>query len=541
MHKTKLFLVCGSCLALTGTRGAWAEAFDESKGFMFHARAHPIRKIIVPPSRELLVDEAIIALSKASDNNFIADATQIPAEMRVAPFPVTPAARKRNWKAQFFNVVGDMQEAAQLSQLLYNATTHLLWKRPNALETARALLAAGKLRPSQPLPQQADLLRILDDLRNDPLVKPRIAPNGDIRVGDIPPEPRKPIMEFARYALLRPQYQRELLLSDPFWKTARVLFVPAEQVRDFGKNATLVFVSGQDEDGKATPLFRPFLSSWHESGLLQVLGGHPANLAYPVALADLKTPPVTSESAPVVIDLTAAKELEAQAPLQAPISLEVKRRPLSVVLTQASQQSGVALSQTGDASEVLVTARVEKMPLHELMGALARLSGAMWQKSATGFELQAQPLEPWQKLLLRSGKGDFEGYGAESQFTPEELQPLSDLEQAIVDEIGDQQTPEGVPISLLSEDLQAQLKQTIQVAAANSLVVAFRKAYVFASSEALLHFSGNRSAGAVILLKADGYDSMFRVQLNGPPLPPEEQPTIPAEPTDDAAPAPDAP
>lgn len=177
MHKTKLFLLCGACLALAGTRRAWAEPFDESKGVMFYARSQSVslKKPIVPPSRELPVDEAIIALANSSNANFIADATEIPIGARVAPFPATPVAREHKWSPQFYSVFEDMQEAAQLSTLRYDDTTYLIWKRPDVLETARALSAAGQLRPTHALPEQFGLYRVLNDLRHSPAWPQRLS------------------------------------------------------------------------------------------------------------------------------------------------------------------------------------------------------------------------------------------------------------------------------------------------------------------------------------------------------------------------------
>ena len=517
--KTKLLFVCGVCLALAGTRRVYAKPFDEAKGSTFYALSHPAFKEPIAPTREeLRVDEAIVALSKTSKFNLIADVTSIGADTHVAPFPASPLARAQKWTPTFGSVSGDLQEAAGLAALPFDDSTFLLWKRPDVVETANALLVAGKLN-APPLPDEFGIARTLGDFRKNSTGWTTDLPDFSdltLRVGDVPSATRAPILSLLRYAMLRPDLKRELLLSDSFWKTARVKVAPNYDTTT-GKNAPVVFVGGQDENGQATPFLRVFGDS-----PLEPLDGDIHGSLYPVVPVGVDAPlaPIEEEAAPVVPGLTAT-ELEDQARLQTPISFEIKRRPLSSVLADVTKQSGIALSQTPNVPAILVTARIEKMPLSGLMAALGRLCGASWHQSATGYELQEQPMEPWQKLLLQSGQGDFQSKNTISQFDPDFAQSLRDLEQAIVDESGDEAgQPEGAPVSALSDDVQTQLKQRVQNTAASALVRAYTNAFVFGSPEGMLHLIPPHHATVAWRVQLLGADNVYTLAVADVRLPP---------------------
>ena len=537
MYRTKLFFVCGACLVWTNTRFAFALPFDESKGYMHYALSKPatLKKTVVPAARELTVDDAIVALSKASGINFVADATQIPANTFVAPFPATPIARANKWTPSFYAVTEDLCEAAQLSNLRYDDSTFLLWKRPSVIETADALVAAGKLRPQSPLPNQLDLFHALDDFsRNSTEWKtlglesaPRTSEDTTFRLGDVPLPIREQLLALLRANILRPDWQRELILSDAFWKTARVSVVPSAPAPITRKVVPLVYISGQDDKGGALPVLR----FDRRLGNLDRINGN--SVGFPTPLDDqTKTPLVTANGGiplptALVTDGLTPAELEAQENLKSPVSLEAKRQPLRDLLSAVSQQGGVPLSLAPGVPNPLVTLHVQSMPLSELMSALGRLSDGKWRKNTVGYDLQAHPLEEWQKLLHQSGEGDFEGYGIEAQFTPEELQPLRDIEQAVADELGEQKMAEqGVPFSVLSGDLQEQIKQTMRSAAADSIVRAYNDAFVFAAPEGTVRMWHSPATGDwnIRLLDASNYMTLAATVVRQPPQPKKERP-----------------
>ena len=148
--------------------------------------------------------------------------------------------------------------------------------------------------------------------------------------------------------------------------------------------------------------------------------------------------------------------------LAAPISLQATQMPLAELLAELQKQSGVTLTLAPDAPTVRVTARLKQMPLLEVMNALSRMYGVTWAKSeAKAYRLQAGEISDLQRQLLQTGNGQSQTLLWEWQLRQEEQHKFAD---AVVEEAGilDLETPAGVPLSSLSPETQAKVRQQVE-------------------------------------------------------------------------------
>lgn len=529
----RLLLGSGICLSVFWARPVKAEPFDESKGFIFYAIANPIRKTIVPPQGAMPFDDYVIALSKASDINFLVDSTDIAASGVVEEFPSSPEAREGKWKPTFFGVMEDWCMSHHLAHLRYDDATILFWKEPELLETAQLIISAGQHRSAEALPKEFDLHRELDDYAQQSHnwdAEAKEAISIQLKLGELPPALQSEITAIARQGILRPDFRRELFLSPDYWKTARVRVIP-------GQTEKIVFIGGQDENAKALPFFQPFSNS------LRPLDSKLEVTVFPVVDADAE-PPRTDTPAlqPAKVDsypwqnqgLTGA-QLEDEEKLKSKISLEAKRQPLSELLNKLAQRNGVQLTIATNAPKQssLVTGRVNQMPLGALMGALARVYGSYWTKeSATEYVWHPIPLNPLQSAMLRAGRSDYFTKGATWETTKEKRQQLLEIEQEIADEVGETKTPEGVAVSTLPDDTQEKLKRALSEVASKQIVELHQNAWQFLTPKAIVNldrtpkFQGNRWQVSVMM--AGETIRLMSSDVNGP-IPPKETQTPPAD------------
>ena len=529
-------LLLGSALCLTTflIRPVKAEPFDESKGYIFYAIANPIRKTIVPPQGAMPFDDYVIALSKASDINFLVDSTNIAASGLVEDFPSSPEAREGKWKPAFFNVMGDWGLSHQLADLRYDNETVLFWKEPELLETAQLIIGAGQHQSAEPLPREFDLHQELDDYAQQSHnwdAETKKAISIQVKLGELPPVLQSQITAMTRRGVLRSHLRRELFLSPDYWKTARVRVIPSQT-----EGRSFVFVGGQDENAKALPFFRPFSNS------LDLLDSRLSMTVFS-AVGDTEAPrtdtaipqPAKVNSFPWQTQGLTGAQLEDEEKLKVKVSLEEKRQPLSELLSKVGQQNGVQLAEAPDARKQssLVTGRVNQMPLGALMGALARVYGAYWTKeSATEYVWHPIPLNPLQSAMLRSGKGDYFTKDATWETLKEKKQQLLEIEQEVADEMGESKTPEGVLVSTLPGDTQEKLKRALSEIASEKIIRSHQAAWQFLTPNAIVRLERRPKSQfnmwQVSVLGADDRMMLMSSSVNGP-TPLREDQTLPAD------------
>ena len=81
---------------------------------------------------------------------------------------------------------------------------------------------------------------------------------------------------------------------------------------------------------------------------------------------------------------------EDDARLSQAVNLEAVRKPLSALLSDAGQQTGVALSTEGEAADLRGSALVAALPLRQVMGRISTLFHLSWRRAGT----EGQPPPP---------------------------------------------------------------------------------------------------------------------------------------------------
>jgi hypothetical protein len=115
----------------------------------------------ITPPKTAPIDDYIIALSKATDINFIADATNFPADAQVDQYPSSPASldgingpEARKWQSNRLNVLIDMTESKRLTQYRWEEKTYLLWSEPDLLSLGRLIVSERERDQAQAIARQ---------------------------------------------------------------------------------------------------------------------------------------------------------------------------------------------------------------------------------------------------------------------------------------------------------------------------------------------------------------------------------------------------
>lgn len=551
-----------------------AEPFDESKGSRFYHLSKPLDKKVTIPA-PMLVDDYIVALSQISSTNIIADATHISTEDWTQPFPSSPTALARGWKApadgaSIVSLLRDFEETQQFSELRYNDTTYLLWNKPDALQTARLIVAANRHRPTEALPNEVDLYRALDEYAKGPLKWQKYdeglinPPFHTLKFGEVPPELRAQVKALAQHEILRPDLRQELLLTDNYWKTARLAL--SSTLTQKGNRAGLgpqrkffrLHLLGQDENGETLPIVAPFEQRF------QFSSGRAAKSVYDrpdvdreaIFIVIAPTPlRLTPQLAPPEVAVLPAPglggaQLEAEIPLQTKISVEAKRRPLGDLLAEVAKKGDIKLivGEGVPAKTTLVTTRVNEMPLGNFMGALGRLYDVYWTKrSPNQYTLHAGEKNLLQTSLMQLGAGGSFSPYVNWYLTYAQEQEYGELEQQIVAELLEQgnEKSEGVSLSVLPEDLQLRLRQAVEEIFANRIISKYQQVSKFITDQSVMRLShtlfygGSRASRLeweVKLLmpipkdKEEYAEALFATTVFAPP--------VPSLPQDEVQPAP---
>ena len=555
---------------------AVAQPFDETKPNILYEYSQPLRKTIVPPQGDVSLDDYLIELYKNADVNFIADVTGRSTDETVGTFPNSTKVREGKWKPTFYAVQEDLEIAQRLADLRYNDSTYLVWSRPDGMRAARLMIETGKNHAGTPLPDESQLHETLDDYLRETMgwkkedvptaedinvklsefieanalkdalwerdIRPKLndlPPNLRAQIlkafrpalGDLPPSLRTRVVTVAREIALQSRLNSAQYFTDDFWQAARfrvitfdspfspaVNVAPAPQVGEtplFARAFTQLSLENLNLRDDIFPP-RPVM----EPGETKPANDEPVPN---VALNETQVP-LIGDTLRSTQGLT-ARQLEAEASLQKTISLQEKRRPLSELLTSIGQTQGVKLNASQEIPAALVTFRVNQMPLGVLMGALARVYGAYWDsQSPTEFTLHARELDELQRLMLRSGKGDF-SFSEDNKDSSDPYEPSQrQLAQSIGSLLNQQQIGEGNDFAVadLPEDLRYQLRRHFEEAAAAQLTSSYFTGWRRITPElpVLLRRDASRltSDWGVELLTSDMKGAIAKTTVRGPAL-----------------------
>ena len=155
-------------------------------------------------------------------------------------------------------------------------------------------------------------------------------------------------------------------------------------------------------------------------------------------------------------------ELQQVAALQATVSLEAKQMPLTDLLTALQKQSGVVFQSGADfpSAKTRVTLRLKDMTLASLMGTLSRIYGVRWVEEKGGWTMRASDQSTLTIQLMRS-------IGIDGRFTMEKMKIAEQQRAELVEEIYGSvdeaawRSPEGVPFASLPEEVQQHIRDAV--------------------------------------------------------------------------------
>ena len=483
--------------------------------FSSSAVAAPARAVVqsepMPPQYPLqldnaTVDEALFAVAKAGKVNIIADATDWPDDDKTLTTEYTDSVM--GWLgglANEFDLTINADGKGQLNYLSNDSKNFVLWHEPQDIEPILQQARQTYTAPSAPtdtegnaLPQspemsdatykrysmmgQAERARqqVVAWLEAQGVDKTSLKAPLDYPASQLPAPLRDTLRQLARVQLtnlhsgpngaLPAVVVKEL--DDETWKNAyliyertsgrRLGYVSSRQQsrwpnQRFGRHQ---FVSRQT--GGSTMRFSLFYRVSRSIGLagaslLMTTSAHAqqANVQ--------TTTPVATVSAANGETIVSWRD---KVKLGAKITLQAKRQPLSEVLATLSAQSGIALDGGELATTKRVTLSVRDMELRDAMASLEELYQADWQvQGENQYQLRPRTLLPWQRTLAQLGNLSLWGYyrtdwsrpfappylTAEYAFDWEGLLKKMDIKAV--------SSPEGVPLSTLPPELQAELRR----------------------------------------------------------------------------------
>lgn len=174
-------------------------------------------------------DEHLLALARAADVNFIADATS---------FSQTPSEIPHNPKNRLWDLILDTAYQRNLTWLGFDRNTFLFWPDQNFAPLGRQIAAQGIVRIDGPVPTVAEMAGLLTDyLRREHGWDGKATDfTFKSKIRDLPPEVRERVIAGAQASLFRmdqPEIManREFWFANEFWQKATLQLVeePAEE------------------------------------------------------------------------------------------------------------------------------------------------------------------------------------------------------------------------------------------------------------------------------------------------------------------------
>lgn len=203
-------------LVLTGLLGGLIVATYAGPG---HSQGvnDTLRKQVGLSPQGTATDDYLLALGKAADLNFMADATQFPATG-------APLALKPQDSAQ--NIIAALANARKLTWQKQNEYFSLFWSEPDVMSLAQRIAAGEKIKlVDQVLPsQQLDnlLTAFYTQLRGGDANLRGVTLN--LKMADLPPAIRSKVVAKAQYAIMSPGIRKvdAEWFTDDIWQTARL-------------------------------------------------------------------------------------------------------------------------------------------------------------------------------------------------------------------------------------------------------------------------------------------------------------------------------
>ncbi|RYX81653.1 hypothetical protein EON83_22915 [bacterium] len=417
-------------------------------GLCVHVDAEPYRRDevtlqeITKPLNTATMDDYLLDMAKATKINVIADATDFPQRSVVKPYPSTTAAitglkgqYQDKWGPVLINMMSEFVAQQKLSMLRSDSRTFLFWSEPDPhqlfqlqrtitenMEAARFAQALAVAK-EEGVPEAEVIKGELSDLQLQIVLSnylkaahgwtPTVV-NRNSKVNLQMPLEKLPL-DFQALILLelRNLFARSStyrMLNADFWQTA--------DVRVSAKKAGNVVTLELAYKDPTAPNER---DSFPLAAIDQTVAAPAVETALtppsPAKILAATTPQLDIQKDFLdtyngISNKVSAPQLDGNAKLQTPVTLELKRVALRDLLVQLSQQTGVSLIVGENApANKTITARVDKMPLSQFMGLLSRIYGVKWNRpnktgAASTYEMQSSERGQLHLNLLQIGDSD---------------------------------------------------------------------------------------------------------------------------------------
>ena len=347
----------------------------------------------------------LIAWAKAGNFNLIADATQ---------FDGKDATISGEQKGPLGQLLVAFATARKINGRRYDENTFLLWQVvPDAVSTAHLIIARERaLRAAAPPPLSQEAMNALlagyfQRVHGWDGKSAQI--DVTVKVADLPSELHERVIAAVRDELLTKERRDYAWFFDDLWSKARLHVQPnrrPQQRASIPTRASISVGALVEENAYGAKhlmyLRRNVLTPQGLSGSTssKVLLVEPRpQVVEPVLQPnpEAKLPPV--KPAP----LLSRAQLQDDAALQVPISLENKQLVLNDLLSELQKQSGLSFSLVPEAATTAQLAlRLDKMPLWKVLDSLSQLYGFGWEKTAAGgYVLQTDAGHELEKRLFR--------------------------------------------------------------------------------------------------------------------------------------------
>ena len=408
-------------------------------------------------------DDALLQFAQKADINVIADAREYAVD---APgIPYDEDLRYRGYASRFSMKQG-------LECLQWSPKTALFWSAPDIVALARELADQGQetswlgsdLHPGTPIGAFA-LTPLLS-----PYLKKNFGWDGmntdfhhSIPIGSLPPNIRDAIVGQVQWVSSRWPAPR---FDDDSWHGAKVGLARSTPIKQYDHTRGIVYSPSS---------YRVYVEG---SGFGLGITIPDAQIDAAHALPAIGAPPVTPEENASAAaryqrdkqsmrDRPAAPEFaghwDALPELGGGISFTAKRTPLGDLVAEMQKQSGVTLTTEQAIFALPVTIGVKEIPLGILMGTLARLEDADWQrKGPTSFVLVQNQHSELETKVLRLGDAS----AARDSRIDDTEKGRAELAAAILAgaDLNELEGKEGVALLKLPEPLQRQIRDRIVAA-----------------------------------------------------------------------------
>lgn len=461
-----------------------------------HTRAIPIMpdKVTVQEFTKPLdtssEDDYLLDMASNADINVVADSTDFPFDSAVIPYPSTSGAiagQKGNlpehWKPFLLNVMGDFVAQKRLSILRSAPRTFLLWSEPD---------------PRQLLNLQGELTEATEADRWTEAVaaaKANGVPEDEIIRGELPRDQLRSVLwdylksiEWKGTAAERndhvdiriplnelPPGLRELVLldmqnqlaSDWNYKLKKDTYWNIAFAQITGNDDSEITVSYKIPDGEGGDTKFVYILTPLDAAIKAQTDAPVASMQEPeVTPVQLGLKDTMANAYSGITNKTSDSALDADVALQKPISLQVKRLSLRDLLAQMEKLGDVDLTLNADApADKLITARVEKMPLSQLMGVLSRVYGVKWnRKGNAAYQMKGNDQGELHLKLLQIGDPERYRYRFMFYISGDRETENAAIGKAIIDQFGVEalQKPEGVAVSSLPQTLQQRMRYALE-------------------------------------------------------------------------------